>query len=170
MGSRSFAAFLKKSRANASRLDWCGEKNCTWIRPKCRPMPLSILSKRVLPLKLISRVSSLKKEKPSSSPQPLTKWEMERFPMTWPIAKQVTGDTVYGTVENIAALEQEHIRAYIPLADYESRTSLYGKQAFRYDPMQDVYICPNNQRLPLSKIAYTEREKRYRADPAICDA
>ncbi len=84
--------------------------------------------------------------------------------------EQVTGDTVYGTVENIAALEQEHIRAYIPLADYESRTSLYGKQAFRYDPMQDVYICPNNQRLPLSKIAYTEREKRYRADPAICDA
>ena len=60
--------------------------------------------------------------------------------------EQVTGDTVYGTVENIAALEQEHIRAYIPLADYESRTSLYGKQAFRYDPLQDVYICPNKQR------------------------
>ena len=78
--SRSFAAFLKKSRANASRLDWCGEKNCSWIRPKCRPMPLSILSKRVLPLKLISRVSSLKKEKPSSSPPPLTKWEMGEVP------------------------------------------------------------------------------------------
>ena len=82
--------------------------------------------------------------------------------------EQVTGDTVYGTVENIAALEREHIRAYIPLADYESRTSLYGKQAFRYDPVQDVYICPSNQRLSLSKIAYTEREKRYRADPARC--
>src|SRR6266699_1085970 len=82
--------------------------------------------------------------------------------------EQVTGDTVYRTVENIAALEREHIRAYIPLADYESRTSLYGKQAFRYDPVQDVYICPSNQRLSLSKIAYTEREKRYRADPARC--
>jgi transposase len=84
--------------------------------------------------------------------------------------EQVTADTVYGTVENISALEREHIRAYIPLAAYESRTSLYGKQAFRYDRVQDVYICPNNQRLPLSKIAYTEREKRYRADPALCDA
>src|SRR5512135_2104453 len=84
--------------------------------------------------------------------------------------EQVTADTVYGTVENISALEREHIRAYIPLADYESGTSLYGKQAFRDDRVQDVYICPTNQRLPLSKIAYTEREKRYRADPALCDA
>ena len=83
---------------------------------------------------------------------------------------QVTGDTVYGTVENIAALEQEHMRAYVPLPDYESRASLYSKQAFRYDLVQDVYICPNNQQLPLSKIAYTEREKRYQADPATCQA
>ncbi len=33
---------------------------------------------------------------------------------------QVTGDTAYGTVENIAALEQEHIRAYVPLPDKEN--------------------------------------------------
>jgi len=84
--------------------------------------------------------------------------------------EQMTGDTAYGTVENIAALEREHIRAYVPLPDYESRASLYSKQAFRYDALQDVYICPNNERLSLSKIAYTEREKRYQADPARCQS
>jgi Transposase DDE domain len=82
----------------------------------------------------------------------------------------MTGDTAYGTVENIAALEREHIRAYVPLPDYESRASLFSKQAFRYDALQDAYICPNNERLPLSKIAYTEREKRYQADPARCQS
>jgi hypothetical protein len=33
----------------------------------------------------------------------------------WP--RQVTGDTTYGTIDNIKALEHEHIHAYVPLPD-----------------------------------------------------
>jgi Transposase domain (DUF772) len=33
----------------------------------------------------------------------------------WP--RQVTGDTKYGTTDNIVAMEREHIHAYVPIAD-----------------------------------------------------
>jgi transposase len=86
----------------------------------------------------------------------------------WP--RQATGDTTYGTIENVVALEQQHVRAYMPLPDFDQRTPFYGKQAFRYDPERDVYICPNDAILPLRTYAYTEREKRYQADAATCNA
>ena len=35
---------------------------------------------------------------------------------------QVTGDTKYGTIENIKAIEDAHIRAYVPLPDWEHMT------------------------------------------------
>src|SRR5829696_4776723 len=35
---------------------------------------------------------------------------------------QVTGDTTYGTVENIVALEEAGIRAYMPRPDFDQRT------------------------------------------------
>jgi transposase len=86
----------------------------------------------------------------------------------WP--EQATGDTTYGTIENIVAMHQQHIRAYVPLPDCDKRTSFYGKQQFRYDAQRDVYICPNNAVLPLHTYAYTEHEKRYQGDAATCNA
>ncbi len=86
----------------------------------------------------------------------------------WP--RQATGDTTYGTLDNIVALEHEHIRAYVPLPDFDHRTPFYGKHEFRYDPERDVYLCPNNAILRLSKVAYTERENRYQGDAATCNA
>ena len=41
--------------------------------------------------------------------------------------RQVTGDTTYGTLENIVALEEQGLRAYMPLPDLDSRTELFGK-------------------------------------------
>jgi hypothetical protein len=41
----------------------------------------------------------------------------------WP--RQATGDTTYGTVDNIVALEHEHIHAYVPLPDFDHRTPFY---------------------------------------------
>src|SRR5713101_4342126 len=86
----------------------------------------------------------------------------------WP--RQATGDTTYGTVDNIVALEHEHIHAYVPLPDFDHRTPFYGKHEFRYDPERDVYVCPNNAILPLHTYAYTERERRYQGDAATCNA
>ncbi len=86
----------------------------------------------------------------------------------WP--RQATGDTTYGTIDNIVALEHEHIHAYVPLPDFDQRTPFYGQRKFQYDPKQDVYTCPNGALLRLAKHRYTERTKEYRADAAICNA
>jgi transposase len=53
----------------------------------------------------------------------------------WP--DQVTGDTTYGTTENIVALEDAGIRAYVPLPDLDQRTPFFGKSAFTYDTERD---------------------------------
>jgi transposase len=86
----------------------------------------------------------------------------------WP--RQMTGDTTYGTVDNIVALAHEHIHAYVPLPDFDHRTPFYGQREFQYDPQQDVYTCPQGALLRLKKHRYTERTKVYRADAATCNA
>jgi transposase len=83
---------------------------------------------------------------------------------------QVTGDTTYGTVENIVAVEDAGIRAFFPLPDFDRRTPFFGKSAFTYDAGQDAYRCPQGQLLPRRKTKYTEDEVVYRADAATCNA
>src|SRR3954470_20246596 len=43
----------------------------------------------------------------------------------WP--EQVTGDTTYGTTENIVTVEDAGIRAFFPLPDFDARTPFFGK-------------------------------------------
>jgi transposase len=83
--------------------------------------------------------------------------------------RQVTGDTTYGTVENIVALEDMGIRAFFPLPDFEHRTAFYGRDKFTYDAEADVYRCPQGQTLPRRKSKYTEQEVVYRAAAATCN-
>ena len=84
---------------------------------------------------------------------------------------QVTGDTTYGTIENIVALEDAGIRAFFPLPDFDRRTPFFGKGAFTYDA--------GAGRLPLSAGAVAADVARpstprtevvYRADAATCNA
>ena len=56
--------------------------------------------------------------------------------------RQATGDTTYGTVENIVALEDAGIHAYVPLPDMNHRRPFYGQDEFMYDAAQDTYHCP----------------------------
>jgi Transposase DDE domain len=81
---------------------------------------------------------------------------------------QVTGDTTYGTVENIVALEEAGIWAFFPLPDFEHRTAVSGRAAFTDDGERDEYRCPQGQPLPRRKTKDTEAEVRYRADAATC--
>ncbi len=83
---------------------------------------------------------------------------------------QVTGDTTYGTVENIVAVEDAGIRAFFPLPDFDRRTPYFGKSAFTYDTVSDAYRCPQGQLLSRRKTKYTEEEVVYRADAATCNA
>ena len=84
--------------------------------------------------------------------------------------RQITGDTKYGTAENIMAIEREGIRAYVPLPDFEHRSPYFSQRDFRYDPDQDVYICPNNAVLHLHTSSPAEHAKRYQAEAATCNA
>ncbi|MDP9362620.1 MAG: IS1182 family transposase [Chloroflexota bacterium] len=83
--------------------------------------------------------------------------------------RQVTGDTAYGTIENIVAIEAAGIRAYVPLPDFDSRTPFFGKGEFAYDATRDEYRCPQGQPLRRLKTKFTEQEVVYRADAAACN-
>ena len=82
---------------------------------------------------------------------------------------QVTGDTTYGTVENIVAVEEAGIRAFFPLPEFDARTPFFGKGEFIYEAEQDAYRCPQGQLLPRRKTKYTEDEVVYRAKAATCN-
>jgi transposase len=53
----------------------------------------------------------------------------------WP--HSVTGDAKYGTTENIVAIEDAGIRAYVPLTDFAHRTDFYGQEDFVFDLERD---------------------------------
>lgn len=63
--------------------------------------------------------------------------------------RRVTGDSTYGTKENIAAVEKAGIRAYVLMADFEKKSPYYGKSSFTYDREGDLYRCPTGEPLRL---------------------
>jgi Transposase DDE domain len=85
----------------------------------------------------------------------------------WP--RQVTGDSKYGTEENIVAIEDQHIRAYVPLPDNDHRTAFFSADRFRYEAERDVYICSAGKELRLDQPHSTERSLRYRARAKECN-
>jgi len=85
----------------------------------------------------------------------------------WP--RQMTGDSKYGTEENIVALENQHIRAYVALPDNDHRTEFFSADRFRYEAERDVYICPAGKELHLAPWHSTERSRRYRAYARDCN-
>jgi hypothetical protein len=79
---------------------------------------------------------------------------------------QVTGDTTYGTTENIVAVEYAGIRAHVPLPDFDLRTCFFGRERFIYDPHVDAYRCPDGRDLRFRKHKYTEQTRIYQASAA----
>jgi hypothetical protein len=82
----------------------------------------------------------------------------------------VTGDAKYGTTENIVAIEDAGIRAYVSLTDFAHRSALFGRDMFTYDAERDQYCCLQGHPLPLARSNRTEKVVVYRSDPAICNA
>src|SRR5258708_6846223 len=84
--------------------------------------------------------------------------------------RHVTGDTKYGTIENIKAIEDAHIRAYVPLPDWEHKTPYYGPAQFTYDAVHDQYRCPQGQLLfPFHREEQAQLVE-YRAVAGTCNA
>ncbi len=67
----------------------------------------------------------------------------------WP--QPVTGDTTYGTVENIVAVEDAGIRAFFPLPDFDRRTPFFGKGEFTDDAEADACRCPQDSPCPAER-------------------
>ena len=84
--------------------------------------------------------------------------------------RQVTGDTKYGTVENIAAIEAQGIRAYFPLSAAGRRRGLFTTTDFVYDVATDTYHCPGEQRLRFLSQCETTRRRVYEAPAGACVA
>ncbi len=84
--------------------------------------------------------------------------------------RQVTGDTTYGTIENIVAVEDAGIRAFFPLPNFDTRTPFFGKGAFAYDAQADAYRCRGGETLRFRKHKHTERERVYQASAGTCNA
>jgi hypothetical protein len=72
-----------------------------------------------------------------------------RSAFRWKIRpNHVTGDGKYGTVENIAAVEESGTRAYLGLQEAGGRGSdLFPKSAFTYDAEKDLYLCSAGETL-----------------------
>ena len=84
--------------------------------------------------------------------------------------RHVTGDTKYGTIENIKALEDAGIRAYVPLPDWEHMTPFFGPSKFTYDGARNVYLCPQGQLLRPFRMEQKAEKVEYRADATTCNA
>jgi len=57
----------------------------------------------------------------------------------------VTGDRTYGATENIVAIEDQRIRADVPLSKAGQHADVFGEQDVRYDPAADVSHCPGEK-------------------------
>jgi Transposase DDE domain len=84
--------------------------------------------------------------------------------------RQVTGDTKYGTIPNIRAVEDMGIRAYVPLPDWEHNSAYFGASKFTCDAEHDHYVCPNGQALRRTHTSEAGQRIQYRAQASTCRA
>ena len=84
--------------------------------------------------------------------------------------RRAVGDTTYGTGENIRALEDVGIRAYVPLPHFEHDSPYFGQRDFTYDPERDVYTCPGGAVLRYRGNSYSTRVRIYQAPTEACQA
>jgi transposase len=84
--------------------------------------------------------------------------------------ERLVADAKYATGENIRALEEQGIRAYMPLPEWDKSSPSDHNAAFAYDAAQDVYRCPQGQALTLKWIDEAGERAIYRARAAACNA
>ena len=82
---------------------------------------------------------------------------------------QVTGDTAYGTTENIAAVERAGIRAYVPLTGAGKARPYFSKEEFAYDSERDLYRCPAGETLSPRTKNKARRLTVYKANAGTCE-
>ncbi len=84
--------------------------------------------------------------------------------------RHVTGDSTYGTTENVVAIENQRIRAYVPLSEAGRRPGLFADTDFSYDAAADAYRCPGGETLRFLSRCEATRRRVYEAPAAACRA
>ena len=78
-------------------------------------------------------------------------------------------DTGYGSGEFLAWLLERQIQPHIPVIDRRHQTHRhYTREAFHYDPSEDVYICPQGQALRYHGENRTVQGHIYRTTKSQC--
>jgi hypothetical protein len=66
-------------------------------------------------------------------------------------AEGVGADKAYGSGEFLAWLLERSIQPYIPVIDRRHQTHRrFTRDQFQYDPVENVFLCPQGQSLRLS--------------------
>jgi hypothetical protein len=73
-------------------------------------------------------------------------------------------------LENLPAIEDAGIRAYIPLRNFEDSHGVFGKSRFPYDAAADQYRCPAGTIMPFRKHEYTHQVYIYQAEASTCNS
>ena len=81
----------------------------------------------------------------------------------------MTGDTTYGTLDIIQAVEDAHIHASMPLAEAGDSNPLLGIEQFLSDTETDSYTCPQGKVLTYFSTRHVLNTRAYRADAATCN-
>jgi len=84
--------------------------------------------------------------------------------------RRAVADSKYATGENLRALAERGIRAYMPVVDYEQSTPFFRQKDFTYDRETDTYRCPQGETLRYRGNSYTTRVRIYCAPAAGCRA
>jgi transposase len=83
----------------------------------------------------------------------------------------VVADQKFGTIENIVNLEDNGVKAYLPVHAQSAGRKKKGfpREAFTYDAEQDCYICPQGEILPFRRSDDRTQTHSYYADRKTCD-
>ena len=81
--------------------------------------------------------------------------------------EECSADAGYSSGENIKAMEERKIDAYIPDREYQAQqrgktTDDFHKEHFIYNENQDCYICPEGESLPFSHFQKRKNKKPLR--------
>ena len=84
--------------------------------------------------------------------------------------RQVTGDSKYGSAENVVGSEDQRIRAYLPLSEAGRRPGLFADTDFAYNAQDDTYRCPGNETLRFISGCDRTQRRVYEAPASACRA
>jgi transposase len=84
--------------------------------------------------------------------------------------ERIIADSKYATTTNIRTLEEEGMRAYVPLPEWDKSSSHFKRAAFTYEPAENIYRCPQGEPLHLRWTDRKGEQWLYRARASACNA